>query len=65
LPDKSVPAPKKYETIFKKGTFPCLFNGNPEEKDGAVYYPKFPLKKVKPKMIMINYSTLPEPGQGY
>ena len=45
LPDKSVPAPKKYETIFKKGTFPCLFNGNPEEKDGAVYYPKISTKK--------------------
>ena len=45
MPEKSVPAPKKYETIFKKGTFPCLFNGNPEEKDGAVYYPKISTKK--------------------
>ena len=49
LPDKSVPAPKKYETIFKKGTFPCLFNGNPEEKDGAVYYPKISTKKGETK----------------
>ena len=45
LPNKSVPAPKKYVTIFKKGTFPCLFNGNPEEKDGSVYYPKISTKK--------------------
>jgi len=49
LPYKSVPAPKKYITIFKKDTFPCLFNGNPEEKDGAVYYPKVSTKKGETK----------------
>ena len=45
VPDKIVPAPKKYKAIFVKGTFPCLFNGNPEEKNGAIYYPKVSTKK--------------------
>ena len=45
VPDKIVPAPKKYKAIFVEGTFPCLFNGNPEEKNGAIYYPKVSTKK--------------------
>ena len=49
LPEKSVPAPKKYKTIFVKDTFPCLFNGNPEEKNGVVYYPKVSTKKGETK----------------
>ena len=49
IPDKSSPAPKKYKALFVEGTFPCLFNGNPEEKNGVTYYPKVSTKKGETK----------------
>ena len=49
LPEKSVPAPKKYKALFVESTFPCLFNGNPEEKNGVTYYPKVSTKKGETK----------------